>query len=169
MKIASEQSRSAASPSVTVTSVTADAQAVPTRTTTPQLKHMRPNYFISLPIKNENIKGAIQIFEEFYKKNDPKNASGLTGYQKVNTLKPGPSIEFLVRQTNFQAHVTVAVFHLEESEICLVQEMMDEIKTEVENILSQPVSFKGLGNFNKKVIFVQENFSNPKTRNNIML
>ena len=92
MKIAAEQSRSGASPSVTVT---ADAQAVPTRTTSPQLKHVRPNYFISLPIKNENIKGAIQIFEEFYKKNDPRNASGLTGYQKVKTLKPG-AIEFLV-------------------------------------------------------------------------
>ena len=55
----------------------------------------------------------------------------------------------------------MAVFHLEESEIVSVQEMMDEIKTEVEEILSQPVSFKGLGNFNKKVIFVQEYFSNP--------
>ena len=81
MKIAAEQSRSGASPSVTVT---ADAQAVPTRTTSPQLKHVRPNYFISLPIKNENIKGAIKIFEEFYKKNDPRNSSGLTGYQKVS-------------------------------------------------------------------------------------
>ena len=58
--------------------------------------------------------------------------------------------------------MTVAVFHLEESEIFSVQEMMDEIKTEVEDILSQPVSFKGLGNFNKKVIFVQEYFSNPR-------
>ena len=56
----------------------------------------------------------------------------------------------------------MAVFHLEESEIVSVQEMMDEIKTEVEEILSQPVSFKGLGNFNKKVIFVQEYFSNPR-------
>ena len=51
---------------------------------------------------------------------------------------------------------------MEESEIVSVQEMMDEIKTEVEDILSQPVSFKGLGNFNKKVIFVQEYFSNPR-------
>ena len=58
----------------------------------------------------------------------------------------------------FQAHVTVVVFYLEESEIVLVQEMMDEIKTAVEEFLSQPVSFKGLGNFNKKVIFVQEYF-----------
>ena len=56
--------------------------------------------------------------------------------------------------------MTVAVFHLEESEIVPVQEMMDEIKTEVEEFLSQPVSFKGLGNFNKKVIFVQEYFPN---------
>ena len=47
---------------------------------------MRPNYFISLPIKNENITGAIKIFEEFYKKNDPRNASGLTGYEKVNNF-----------------------------------------------------------------------------------
>ena len=58
--------------------------------------------------------------------------------------------------------MTVAVFHLEESEIVPVQEMMDEIKTEVEDFLSQPISFKGLGNFNKKVIFVQEYFSNRK-------
>ena len=45
----------------------------------------------------------------------------------------------------------MAVFHLEESEIVLVQfqEMMDEIKTEVEDILSQPDSFK---------VFVQEYF-----------
>ena len=56
--------------------------------------------------------------------------------------------------------MTVAVFHLDESEIVRVREMMDEIKTEVENFLSQPVSFKGLGNFNKKVIFVQEYFPN---------
>ena len=54
--------------------------------------------------------------------------------------------------------MTVVVFYLEESEIVLVQEMMDEIKTAVEEFLSQPVSFKGLGNFNKKVIFVQEYF-----------
>ena len=54
----------------------------------------------------------------------------------------------------------MAVFHLEESEIVLVQEMMDEIKTEVEDILSQPVSFKGLDNFNKQVVFVQEYFFN---------
>ena len=56
--------------------------------------------------------------------------------------------------------MTVAVFHLEESEIVPVQDMMDEIKTEVEDFLSQPISFKGLGNFNKKVIFVQEYFPN---------
>ena len=76
MKIAVEQSRSTACSSATATE---------TRSTSPQLKNIRPNYFVSLPIKNENIKGAIQIFEEFYKKNDPRNASGLTGYQKVQT------------------------------------------------------------------------------------
>ena len=77
MKIAAEQSSSTACSSATVTE---------TRSTSPQLKNIRPNYFISLPIKNENIKGAIKIFEEFYKKNDPRNASGLTGFQKVRTL-----------------------------------------------------------------------------------
>ena len=75
MKIAAEQG-----------SPTACSSATETRTTSPQLKNIRPNYFVSLPIKNENIKGAIKIFEEFYKKNDPRNASGLTGFQKVRTL-----------------------------------------------------------------------------------
>ena len=63
--------------------MTENTTTVTTRSTSPKLNKIRPNYFISLPIKNENIKGAIKIFEEFYKKNDPKNVSGLTGYQKV--------------------------------------------------------------------------------------
>ena len=88
MKIAAEQNSAPTSSTDTTSQTTADIAAVTTRSTSPKLKNVRPNYFISLPIKNENIKGAIQIFEEFYKKNDPKNASGLTGYQKVKTLRP---------------------------------------------------------------------------------
>ena len=94
MKIAAEQG-----------SPTACSSATETRTTSPQLKNIRPNYFVSLPIKNENIKGAIKIFEEFYKKNDPRNASGLTGYQKVRILPvvlsfQGSSNYFPVFQNN---------------------------------------------------------------------
>ena len=58
----------------------------------------------------------------------------------------------------------MAVFHLEESEIVLVQEMMDEIKTEVEDILSQPVSFKALGNFSKRW-FLSRNISSISNPN----
>ena len=92
MKIAAVQSSSTACSSATATE---------TRSTSPQLKNIRPNYFVSLPIKNENIKGAIKIFEEFYKKNDPRNASGMTGYQKVQTLAVVLSSRAL--RTNFRS------------------------------------------------------------------
>ena len=87
MKIAAEKSRSTACSSATVTE---------TRSTS-QLKNIRPNYFVSLPIKNENIKWAIKIFEEFFK----KNASGMTGYQKVQTLAVVLSSRAL--RTNFRS------------------------------------------------------------------
>ena len=91
MKIAAEKSRSTACSSARVTE---------TRSTS-QLKNIRPNYFVSLPIKNENIKWAIKIFEEFFKKNDPRNESGMTGYQKVQTLAVVLSSRAL--RTNFRS------------------------------------------------------------------
>ena len=87
MKIAAEQNSAPSSSADTTSQTTADIAAVTKRSTSPKLKNVRPNYFISLPIKNENIKGAIKIFEEFYKKNDPRNSSGLTGYQKVSPYR----------------------------------------------------------------------------------
>ena len=87
MKIAAEQNSAPSSSADSTSGTTVGIAAVTPRSTSPKLKNMRPNYFISLPIKNENIKGAIKIFEEFYKKNDPRNSSGLTGYQKVSPYR----------------------------------------------------------------------------------
>ena len=71
----------------------------------------RVNYFISIPIRNSEILGSLKCLADQYAKQNPNTGMGITSWLK--------------------SHLTVCVFHLDESELDHAKQSLDDCAQQI--------------------------------------